>query len=263
MSDRTTAPPTLDDHLDATRDTRLASLREFLRIPSISALPEHAADCPARRRLAGRRPPSGRGREHVEVTETSGHPVVYGDWLHAEGAPTVIVYGHYDVQPVDPLDEWTQPAVRAGRRWRPDPRPRRRRRQGPDPCARRRRRRAPRDTRSLPDQRQVRLRGRGGEFERAARRMADSQPRPPRGRRRDHQRHGLLRRQPPSDHGRPAGADVRADRRRAVAGRPPLGELRGCRQQPGDRARPDHRGAQGPGRSHPHPRLLRRRARAD
>ena len=45
----------------------------------------------------------------MEVTETSGHPVVYGDWLHAEGAPTVIVYGHYDVQPVDPLDEWTSP----------------------------------------------------------------------------------------------------------------------------------------------------------
>ncbi len=98
----------LEDHLDATRDTRLASLHEFLRIPSISALPEHAADA---RRAADWLADALRaaGVENVEVTETSGHPVVYGDWLHAEGAPTVIVYGHYDVQPVDPLDEWTSP----------------------------------------------------------------------------------------------------------------------------------------------------------
>ena len=93
---------------DATRDTRLASLHEFLRIPSISALPEHAADV---RRAADWLADALRaaGVENVEVTQTSGHPVVYGDWLHAEGAPTVIVYGHYDVQPVDPLDEWTSP----------------------------------------------------------------------------------------------------------------------------------------------------------
>ena len=49
------------------------------------------------------------GLEHVEVAETGGHPIVYADWLHAEGAPTVLVYGHYDVQPVDPLDLWTSP----------------------------------------------------------------------------------------------------------------------------------------------------------
>jgi acetylornithine deacetylase/succinyl-diaminopimelate desuccinylase-like protein len=49
------------------------------------------------------------GIEHVEVAETGGHPVVYGDWLHADGAPTVVVYCHYDVQPVDPLDLWDSP----------------------------------------------------------------------------------------------------------------------------------------------------------
>ncbi len=49
------------------------------------------------------------GLEHVEVADTTGHPVVYGDWLHAEGAPTILVYGHYDVQPVDPLDLWSSP----------------------------------------------------------------------------------------------------------------------------------------------------------
>jgi acetylornithine deacetylase/succinyl-diaminopimelate desuccinylase-like protein len=49
------------------------------------------------------------GFEHVEVSPTNGHPIVYADWLHAEGAPTVIVYAHYDVQPVDPLDLWLRP----------------------------------------------------------------------------------------------------------------------------------------------------------
>ncbi len=107
MSDRTT-PASLDEHLDATHDQRLASLHEFLRIPSISALPEHIGDA---RRAAEWLADALRtaGVENVEVAQTSGHPVVYGDWLHAEGAPTVIVYGHYDVQPVDPLDEWTSP----------------------------------------------------------------------------------------------------------------------------------------------------------
>ena len=49
------------------------------------------------------------GLEHVEVIETSGHPLVYGDWLHASGKPTCLTYGHYDVQPPDPLDQWLTP----------------------------------------------------------------------------------------------------------------------------------------------------------
>lgn len=83
----------------------IRELREFLAIPSISTLPEHRADvraaadwlCAQLRRI---------GMEHVELLPTAGFPVVYGDWLHAEGAPTVLIYGHYDVQPVDPLGEW-------------------------------------------------------------------------------------------------------------------------------------------------------------
>ena len=80
----------------------------FLRIPSISALPQHADDC---RRAAQwlAEALTGAGLEHAEVAETGGHPVVYADWLHAPDAPTVIVYGHYDVQPVDPLELWTSP----------------------------------------------------------------------------------------------------------------------------------------------------------
>ena len=103
--------------LDATRDTRMAAWLDFIRIPSVSALPEHAADC---RRAAEwlASDLAAIGAEHVVVSETGGHPVVYGDWLHADGAPTVIAYGHYDVQPPDPLELWEtapfDPIVREG-----------------------------------------------------------------------------------------------------------------------------------------------------
>ena len=98
----------LDEHLDATRETRYDSYQAFLRIPSISALPAHADDC---RRAADWLADAltRAGLENAEVSETGGHPVVYADWLHASGAPTVLVYGHYDVQPVDPLELWTSP----------------------------------------------------------------------------------------------------------------------------------------------------------
>jgi acetylornithine deacetylase/succinyl-diaminopimelate desuccinylase-like protein len=92
-------------YLEATRDRRMESYLSFLRIPSVSGLPEHAEDCRAAARFIAREL-EAIGVEHVEVAETGGHPVVYGDWLHAPGAPTVIVYGHYDVQPVDPLELW-------------------------------------------------------------------------------------------------------------------------------------------------------------
>src|SRR5690242_1493361 len=86
----------------------LAELKDLLRIPSVSTLPQHKSDIEraaeflaAQMRLIG--------LEHVEVISTAGHPLVYADWLHAAGKPTVLCYGHYDVQPPDPLDEWTTP----------------------------------------------------------------------------------------------------------------------------------------------------------
>ena len=108
MPDRTATPTAIEQHLDATRDARLEGYKDFLRIPSISALPEHVPDV---RRAADWLAETLRtaGLEHVSVEDTSLHPVVYADWLHAEGAPTVLVYGHYDVQPVDPLELWTSP----------------------------------------------------------------------------------------------------------------------------------------------------------
>ena len=103
-----TTDAALDAHLDQTRDARLESYKAFLRIPSISAIPAYADDC---RRAAEWLVAAltEAGVENAEVIETGGHPIVYADWLHAPDAPTVIVYGHYDVQPVDPLDLWTSP----------------------------------------------------------------------------------------------------------------------------------------------------------
>ncbi|MBA3779584.1 MAG: dipeptidase [Chloroflexi bacterium] len=98
----------LDAYREATADERLADYLDFLRIPSISALSEHAPDVRRAAEFVAQRLRTI-GVENVDVSETGGHPVVYGDWLHAEGAPTVIVYGHYDVQPVDPLDLWVKP----------------------------------------------------------------------------------------------------------------------------------------------------------
>ena len=100
--------PTPEEFLEQTREQGLKELEDFLRIPSISSQPEHADDV---RRAAGHLAEQYEriGMENAEVIETEGHPVVYADWLKAPGKPTVLLYGHYDVQPVDPLDLWKSP----------------------------------------------------------------------------------------------------------------------------------------------------------
>ena len=91
----------------------LSELKDLLRVPSVSTLPEHAGD--VRRAAEVLAAEMKRiGLEHVRLIETAtaerkGHPLVYGDWLHAAGKPTVLCYGHYDVQPPDPLEEWLTP----------------------------------------------------------------------------------------------------------------------------------------------------------
>ncbi|MGA2908306.1 MAG: dipeptidase [Terracidiphilus sp.] len=96
------------DHARQNRTRYLDDLKALLRIPSISTLPEHATDCrkAAKSLLAELK---RIGMENAHLIETEGHPLVYADWLHAAGKPTVIIYGHYDVQPPDPLDEWLTP----------------------------------------------------------------------------------------------------------------------------------------------------------
>ncbi|MBN8236288.1 dipeptidase [Halobacillus kuroshimensis] len=86
----------------------IEELKQYLRIPSISSLSEYKGEV---RRAAEWTAEAleKAGMEHVEVIETNGHPLVYGDWLHAPDKPTVLVYGHYDVQPEDPVDLWDTP----------------------------------------------------------------------------------------------------------------------------------------------------------
>jgi acetylornithine deacetylase/succinyl-diaminopimelate desuccinylase-like protein len=96
------------------KDRFVAELKDLLRIPSVSTLPEHASD--VRRAAEFVAAELKRiGMENVRLIETTskehpgGHPLVYADWLQAKGAPTVLCYGHYDVQPAEPLDEWKSP----------------------------------------------------------------------------------------------------------------------------------------------------------
>ena len=105
-------------YIQARRGDFAENLKGLLRIPSISTKPEHKADMArAAEWLVHRMQAIGLG--HAEVLPTNGHPVVYADWLHAPGKPTVLIYGHYDVQPPEPLDLWTsgpfEPTVRDGK----------------------------------------------------------------------------------------------------------------------------------------------------
>ena len=100
---------TLSDYVERSKGRILASLVDWLRIPSMSADPDHAKDVAASAEFCAGLMRSA-GVKNVEVLSAGGVPAVYGDWLDAgAGATTVLIYGHHDVQPVDPLDEWTAP----------------------------------------------------------------------------------------------------------------------------------------------------------
>ncbi|MDE0180105.1 MAG: dipeptidase [Caldilineaceae bacterium] len=101
--------PALDAYLRSAEAQLLSELCDWLRIPSVSTLPQHKEDI---ERAAGwlARKMTAVGLENVELIRSGGHPIVYADWLHAgSDAPTLLVYGHYDVQPADPLEQWTSP----------------------------------------------------------------------------------------------------------------------------------------------------------
>ena len=99
-------------YLDNNKDNFLHEMLDFLRIPSISSLPEHAGDVRKAGEWVMQRMKTA-GIENIVMLETGdhfpGHPVVYGDWLHAPGKPTIMIYGHFDVQPVDPIHLWDSP----------------------------------------------------------------------------------------------------------------------------------------------------------
>ena len=105
------------EYIQERRSAFVEELKGFLRIPCVSTQSEHKADMrKAAEWLVEQM--RGMGLEHVEILPTAGHPVVYADWLHAAGKPTALIYGHYDVQPAEPLELWTtgafDPTVRNG-----------------------------------------------------------------------------------------------------------------------------------------------------
>ncbi|HTY35570.1 MAG TPA: dipeptidase [Bacteroidota bacterium] len=100
------------DYIDANRERYLAELKELLAIPSVSSQTDHAADMNRCADWIAAHMQSI-GMKNVRVMPTSGHPIVYADWLEAPGKPTVLLYGHYDVQPDDPVDLWKSPPFEA------------------------------------------------------------------------------------------------------------------------------------------------------
>jgi len=102
----------ITDFINTNRDRYVTELKDYLAIPSISALPHHAGDV---RRCAEWTADEMRrvGLDNVRLIDTPGNPIVYGEWLKAPGAPTMLFYGHYDVQPVDPLELWESPPFEA------------------------------------------------------------------------------------------------------------------------------------------------------
>ena len=98
----------LETYITENEGRFLEDLKGWLRIPSISTLPEHAADI-RQAALYAVDQLTAIGFERARLIETSGHPLVYGEWLEAPGKPTLLVYGHYDVQPVDPVNLWHTP----------------------------------------------------------------------------------------------------------------------------------------------------------
>jgi acetylornithine deacetylase/succinyl-diaminopimelate desuccinylase-like protein len=100
------------DYIHVQRDRYIEELKQYLAIPSVSALPEHQADV---RKCAEWTAEHMRqiGLQNARLIDTPGNPVVYADWLGAPGAPTILFYGHYDVQPVDPVELWETPPFEA------------------------------------------------------------------------------------------------------------------------------------------------------
>jgi len=94
-------------YIDANFENLVSDLKDYLRIPSISTLPDYEAEMLRAAQWTSERLQRA-GIPHVEVVRTRGHPIVYGEWIVSGEAPTVLIYGHYDVQPADPLEAWDQ-----------------------------------------------------------------------------------------------------------------------------------------------------------
>ena len=96
------------EYIKKNKENYINELKEFLSIPSISTLTENKKDILKCAQFVSNKLKDA-GMSRVEIYKTEGHPIVYGEWLGAPGKPTVLVYGHYDVQPVDPVELWNNP----------------------------------------------------------------------------------------------------------------------------------------------------------
>jgi len=107
----------VDSFVKQNEERFLEELKEFIRIPSISTLPDHDGDLRRAAQFVAESMQAA-GLENIEIIPTAKHPLVYADWLKAPGKPTVLCYGHYDVQPPDPIELWHtppfEPTVRNG-----------------------------------------------------------------------------------------------------------------------------------------------------
>jgi len=111
---------TVIKYIKDNRDNYLEELKDYIRIPSISTLKSNIPDIKKCSRFVADSLKKV-GMKKVKIIPTSGHPLVYGEWMGAPGKPTVLIYGHYDVQPVDPIELWKSPpfdpVVKSGKIW--------------------------------------------------------------------------------------------------------------------------------------------------
>src|SRR3984893_1808397 len=99
----------LIDYIESKREEHLNELKDFLRIPSVSTKSEHKPDIERAAQWVADKLRAA-GLEKIDIVPTKMHPLVYGESMNAPGKPTILFYGHYDVQPPEPLDLWTSPA---------------------------------------------------------------------------------------------------------------------------------------------------------
>jgi len=106
------------DYINTNNSRYIEELKNFLRIKSISTDENHKKDMLKGAEFLSKKL-NDAGMNKVRIIKTNGHPLVYAEWLNAPGKPTVLIYGHYDVQPVDPIELWDtppfEPAIRNGK----------------------------------------------------------------------------------------------------------------------------------------------------
>jgi acetylornithine deacetylase/succinyl-diaminopimelate desuccinylase-like protein len=107
-------------YIETNREKYIGELKDYLRIPSISTLAANKSNMKECAQFVSKKLKDA-GMNKVKIIPTKGHPLVYGEWLKAKDKPTVLIYGHYDVQPVDPLNLWKsqpfEPVIKDGKIW--------------------------------------------------------------------------------------------------------------------------------------------------